>query len=128
MTDMMAVQTVTSISETVLMSNTTDSLSNSSSSASPQQYVSLPPTLLLLLVLLLYLPVILTTVTGDLLLLASVARAPKLRTPSNACLINLAVSRHKDYSPRRKINSCLGVIPHQLTDIFGCRLRFFFFP
>ena len=98
----MTMELVTSISETELMSNTTvsnmtDSLSNSSSpSASPQQYVALPPTLLLLLVLLLYLPIILTTVTGDLLLLASVVRAPKLRTQSNACLINLAVSSNRE--------------------------------
>ena len=93
----MTMETVTSISLTELMSNTTDSLTNSSSpSDSPQQYVSLPPTLLLLLVLLLYLPIILTTVTGDLLLLASVVRAPKLRTQSNACLVNLAVSSNRE--------------------------------
>ena len=90
MTDVMAM--AASISETDLMSNTSDWLYNSSWSSAPQQYVALPPTLLLLLVLLLYLPIVLTTVTGDLLLLASVARAPKLRTQSNACLINLAVS------------------------------------
>ena len=90
MPGVMATETVTSISETMLM----DWLSNSSwSSPSPaQQYVALPTSLMLLLGLLLYLPVVLTTVTGDLLLLASVARAPKLRTQSNACLINLAVS------------------------------------
>ena len=91
MTDVMAMETVTSISETMTM----DWLSNSSWSSPPpaQQYVALPTTLMLLLGLLLYLPIILTTVTGDLLLLASVARSPKLRTQSNACLINLAVSR-----------------------------------
>ena len=90
MSDEMAMETVTSISETMMM----DWLSNSSwSSPSPaQQYVALPTSLMLFLGLLLYLPVVLTTVTGDLLLLASVARAPKLRTQSNACLINLAVS------------------------------------
>ena len=91
MTDVMAMETVTSVSETMLM----DWLSNSSWSSPPpsaQQYVALPTTLMLVLGVLLYLPIILTTVTGDLLLLASVARAPKLRTQSNACLINLAVS------------------------------------